>query len=116
MPTDQTQPSDREAVTRTGKRVPELVADAEADWGHVTKLLGDARDFLRAMETEARGVNGMAATARGIAQTLDSSLEVIAKEGAELRKKMLGGGMVEQITQRVDHEHAGRVKAAKEAA
>lgn len=102
--------------TRTGRRVPELVADAEADWQHVAGLLTEARDYLEAIEREARGVNGMSGTARGCRSTLDTMLVTIAKEAAELRKKMTGPALVDEITSTVDGELAGRVKAAKGAA
>lgn len=102
--------------TRTGRRVPELVADAEADWQHVSGLLAEARDYLEAIEREAKGVNGMSGTARGCRSTLDTMLVTIAKEAAELRKKMTGPALVDEITSTVDGELAGRVKAAKGAA
>lgn len=104
-----------EPKTRTGRRVPELVADAEADWAHVSGLLTEARDYLGAIEREARGVNGMAATARGCRSTLDQVLGAIEKEAGELRKKMTGPPMADEIQSHVDEEHASRVREARRA-
>lgn len=100
-------------LTRTGRRVPELVADAEADIADVCRHLSKASDLLEALEREGRGVNGMSGTARGCRSQITQVIAALEKEATELRKKMTGPALVDEITTRVDEEHASRVKAAR---
>lgn len=100
-------------ITRTGRRVPELVADAEADIADVCAHLAKAVALLEALEREGRGVNGMAGTARGCRSQIAQVVAALEKEAAELRKKMTGPALVDEITTRVDEDHASRVRAAR---
>lgn len=111
IPVDPIPSATDEPRTRTGARVRQLVEDVEADLTDVERLLAQAREQLGRLETEARGINGLAGACRGWGQQIDKLIRDLDDERDQVERTMLGSGR--PIAAAVDQELRDRIRVAR---
>lgn len=100
-------------MSRTGDQVAALLDAVRADWRDVEMSVREAAEMLAALEVDGRGVNGMAATARGCLRQLEQILVAIERELEELGKRYGQGVQPPPMHEAVDEELAARVVALR---
>lgn len=97
---------------RTGPVLADLVEAVQLDIGDAVDQLEGALARVRELESQTAGVNGLQSRLRAEGSKLQQVIETLRGESVGIERKLLGTGR-EPITEKVDHEHAKRVAAAK---
>lgn len=99
-------------TTPIGLAVQKTVAAVQGELGEIASLLEQAMKKCRTVEVDGKGINGLASTMKGLGNQLAESIKTVQAEAESVARKMLHEPKA-RLTERVDHEHAAEVLAAR---